>query len=49
MCDYCANFYHPNCLGLMENEVKSLNSCKCPDCFESSNNELLYVLHGYLP
>lgn len=30
MCDYCANFYHPDCIGRTVAECEELNTLKCP-------------------
>ena len=30
MCDYYANFYHPDCIGRTVAECEELNTLKCP-------------------
>ena len=42
MCDFCAQFYHPGCVGLTVTESEILQRYKCPKCIDDGNDELLY-------
>ena len=42
MCDYCADFFHPECVDISKKQALSCATYKCPFCVEAMNDELLY-------
>ena len=40
MCDYCADFFHPECVNISKEAALSIKHYQCPSCTE--NSELLY-------
>ena len=43
MCDYCANFYHPDCIGRTVAECEELNTLKCPTCESHGIDDPIYT------
>ena len=44
MCDFCSEFYHPECIGLNESAslLQSLSIFKCPICICTGKRSPLY-------
>ena len=40
MCDYCADFFHLECVNISKEAALSIKHYQCPSCTE--NSELLY-------
>ena len=45
MCDYCLEYYHPECIGLniTEEYAESLSSFKCVICTDNGIDSPLYI------
>ena len=42
MCDYCADFFHPECVDISKEQALSCATYKCPSCVDAMKDELLY-------
>ena len=42
MCDYCADFFYPECVNISKEQALTCATHKCPSCVEAMKDELLY-------
>ena len=44
MCNYCLEFYHPECINVYtpENVLTQTSTFKCPECVANQRTDLLY-------
>lgn len=55
MCDYCADFFHPECVNISEEMALTIQKYQCPSCkdckellYEEGNN-LFYISYHIIP
>ena len=50
-CDYCDEWYHPQCLNLNKNDVKRLSNenWSCPVCAKKKGKMYVKSEHGWIP
>lgn len=39
-CDKCHQWFHPNCIGIREEDVSKIKECYCLSCKQTLNNAL---------
>ena len=40
MCNYCGNFFHPECVGISKDDAVILDKYKCHSCIDCNKCEL---------